>query len=74
VDIVEAGTDLSRRSVAELRAKAASYRRTAQTARMIVCTVDVRAAFGKLADRFDALADEREQEQFVSRPMHRPRG
>ena len=35
---------------------------------MIVYTVDVRAAFGKIADRFDALADKREQEQFVSRP------
>jgi hypothetical protein len=49
---------LSERSVAELRAKAAEYRQMAATAR----TMHAMEGLRKLADRFDALADKREQE------------
>ena len=57
VIIVEDGTNLTQRSAAQLRTQAATYRRMAQTARM----VDAAAALLKVADRFDALADQREQ-------------
>ena len=50
---------LAEHSVAELRALAAKYRRMAQTAR----TATVRDRLGKLAERFDALADRREREE-----------
>jgi hypothetical protein len=45
--------------VAELRAKATEHRRMAETTRVL----KIRAALTKLADRFDALADEREQKE-----------
>ena len=48
-----------RLSVAELRAHVAAYRRAAQNARL----AKVRDGLFKLAGRFDALADQREQEQ-----------
>jgi hypothetical protein len=44
-------------SVAELRARAAEYRKTAATA----TTEAVRDALHRIAQRFDATADEREQ-------------
>jgi hypothetical protein len=50
---------MGKRSVAELRAKAAEYRRLAETARVL----KTRAALINLADRYDALADKREQEE-----------
>jgi hypothetical protein len=56
---VEISTCPSRRSPAELREQAAAYRRAAQTTRI----AEVRDGLIKLADRFDALADQREQEQ-----------
>ena len=49
---------LSERSAAELRAKAADYRRMADTAR----TVEVTTRLRKIADQFDALAEQRERE------------
>ena len=58
VNIVEDGTDLSHRSVGQLRTQADAYRRMAGTARMVYAA----AALLKIADRFDALADQREQE------------
>jgi hypothetical protein len=48
---------LSQRSVAELRARAAEYRQCADTARTLLATNGLL----KLAQRFDALADQREQ-------------
>ena len=48
---------LANHSVAELRARAAEYRLLAQTAR----TASVMDSLRKLAERFDALADQREQ-------------
>jgi hypothetical protein len=48
---------LSRRSVAELRAQAASYRQMATSA----APRQVALALLRLAGRFDALADQREQ-------------
>ena len=50
---------MSKRSVAELRAKAAEYRRMVETARVL----KTRAALIKIADRYDALADKREEEE-----------
>jgi hypothetical protein len=50
---------LAEHSVAELRARAAEYRRTAETAR----TGTVMDSSRKIAARFDALADQREQEE-----------
>jgi hypothetical protein len=49
---------MTQQSVAELRNRAAAYRRAAQTARM----AKVRDGLIELADRYDALADKREQE------------
>ena len=46
-------------SVAELRKLAAGYRRAAKTARII----KIRDALTKIANRYEALADKREQEQ-----------
>jgi hypothetical protein len=66
VGIVEVGTDFSQRSVAELREQAAGYRRMAETARVL----NTEEALIKIADRFDALADQREQEQL----RHKSRG
>ena len=51
---------LSQLSVAELREQAAAYRRMAETARVL----NITAALRKIAERFAALADKREQEQF----------
>jgi hypothetical protein len=48
---------LSERSSAELRARAAEYRRMAATAR----TETVMESLRQLAERFDALADQRER-------------
>jgi len=48
----------SSQSVSELREQAAGYRRAAQTTRI----AKVRDGLFKLADRFDTLADEREQQ------------
>ena len=48
---------LGDRSVAEIRANAAEYRRMAETAR----TPAVRDSLRKLAERFDSLADQRER-------------
>ena len=64
VNIVEDGPNLSQRSVAQLRTQADAYRRMAGTARM----VDAAAALLKIAERFDALADQREQEQSCGAP------
>ena len=50
-----------RRSPTELREQANAYRRAAKTAHRI----DVVDALIKLAERFDVLADKREQEQFL---------
>jgi hypothetical protein len=50
---------LSQRSSAELRAQAAEYRRLAASAR----TIATAAALLKIADRYDALADQRETEE-----------
>jgi len=50
---------LSERSVAELRAQAAEYRRMAGTAR----TAAVMRGLNKVADRLEALADRREREE-----------
>jgi hypothetical protein len=47
----------------ELRAQAAEYRRLADRAR----TVAVAAALLKIADRYDALADQREIEERAAR-------
>ena len=68
VNIVEDGTDLSQRSVVQLRTQADAYRRMAGTARMVYAA----AALLKIADRFDALADQREQ--VPSRTVPAPRG
>jgi len=48
--------EMSKRSVAELRAKAAEYRRMVETARVL----KTRAAVIKIADRYDVLADKRD--------------
>jgi hypothetical protein len=61
---------LFQRSVAELREQAAGCRRAAETARMI----KVRDALVKIADRFDALADQREQEQLHRKSADRAGG
>jgi hypothetical protein len=58
-------TLVSQRSVADLRAQAAAYRRMAKTTRVL----SVGAALGKIADGFDALADEGEQEQLWGGPV-----
>jgi hypothetical protein len=50
---------LAERSATELRAKAAEYRRMAGTAR----TVIVMRGLYKIADRFEALAEQREREE-----------
>ena len=50
---------LSDHSVAELRARAAEYRRMAQTAR----TPNAMDSLRRLAERFDAMADQREREE-----------
>jgi len=47
---------LSERPIAELRAQAAEYRRMAATARHL----ETQGSLLKLADRMDALADQRE--------------
>jgi len=47
----------SQQSAAQLRANACEYRRMAATASM----ADIRNSLLKLADRFDALADQRER-------------
>jgi len=49
---------LAERTIAELRAQAAEYRRMAETARTLQIAESLRA----LADRFEGLADTREQE------------
>ena len=49
-------TSPSQQSVGELRRQAAGYRRAAKTAR----TIEIRDALVKIADRYDALADEQE--------------
>jgi hypothetical protein len=51
-------TSPSQQSVGELRGQAAGYRGTAKVAR----TIEVRHALIKIADRYDELADEGEQE------------
>ena len=56
---MEAGTNFPQRSVAELREQAAVYRRMAETARELNTGEDTREALIKLADRYDALADQR---------------
>jgi hypothetical protein len=56
---------VSERSVADLRARAAAYRRVAETA----CVLSTREALVKIADRYDALADEGEQEQLWGGPV-----
>jgi len=48
---------LGERTIAEIRASAAEYRRMAETAR----TAEVRDGLRKLAERLDSLADERER-------------
>lgn len=50
---------LAERSATELREEAARYRRMAQTA----TTRDVMESLRKVADRLEALADQREREQ-----------
>lgn len=50
---------LAQHSLAELRERAAEYRRMAETAR----TTDVMGSLRKLAERFDTLADRRQQDQ-----------
>jgi len=52
---------LSERSVAELRARAAEYRRLAETAR----TATVMDGLRKVAERIDAIADQRERDTDV---------
>jgi hypothetical protein len=69
VNIVEDGTDLSHRSVGQLRTQADAYRQMARTSRMIYAA----AALLKIADRFNALADEREQEPSCTAPAQRDR-
>jgi hypothetical protein len=53
---------LPHRSVAQLRAQAEEYRRMAASAR----TPGVQASLFRLAQRLDALVEQREQEQAVS--------
>jgi hypothetical protein len=53
---------LSHRSVAQLRAQAEEYRRMAAGAR----TPGVQASLWRLAQRIEALVEQREQEQAVS--------
>ena len=48
---------VSQRSVTELRAQASEYRRMAEGAR----TMDAVTGLLRLADRFDALAEQRER-------------
>jgi hypothetical protein len=55
---------LSERSAADLRAQAAGYRRMAQTAR----TATALSGLQKIADRLDALADQREREDRAATP------
>jgi hypothetical protein len=50
---------LSEQSAAEIRARAEEYRRMAESAR----TLPVRESLRKLAERLDAIADRREQEE-----------
>ena len=69
VNIVEHWTNLSHRSVAQLRTQADAYRQMARTSRMIYAA----AALLKIADRFNALADEREQEPSCTAPAQRDR-
>jgi hypothetical protein len=58
---------MSKRSVADLREQAAAYRRMAETARVL----STREALVKIAEQFDALADQREQEQLRRKPADR---
>ena len=60
---MEAGTDFAQRSVAELRDQAAVYRLMAEIARVLNTREDTREALIKLAARYDALADQRDQER-----------
>ena len=55
----------SNRSVADLRAQAAAYRRMAKSTRVL----GVGAALVQIAEGFDALADEGEQEQLWGGPV-----
>lgn len=55
---------LSERSATELRAQAAKYRSMAQTAR----TEIAHSGLQKIADRLDALADQREREERAAKP------
>jgi hypothetical protein len=48
--------------------RAAAHRRMAKTARVIVYTIHCEAALLNIADRFDALADQRKQEQSRNAP------
>ena len=52
-------TAMRKRSVADLRAQAVAYRRMAKPARML----NIRDALMKIAARYDALADQRDQER-----------
>jgi hypothetical protein len=51
-------TPLSKRTISELRHRAAEYRRMAETA----TTIATMAQLIRLAERFDGLADAREKE------------
>jgi hypothetical protein len=55
---------LSERPAAELRAQAAKYRQMAETARTEIALSGLR----KIADRLDALADQREREERAAKP------
>jgi hypothetical protein len=55
---------MNERSIADLRAQAAVYRRVGETARVL----SIREALVKIADQYDAMANEREQEQLCRRP------
>jgi hypothetical protein len=67
VNSVEDGANLTQQSAAQLRTRAVAYRRMAETARM----VDAVAGLLKIADRFDALADQREQGPPCTAPAQR---
>ncbi len=54
---MEEWVPVSQRSAAELRAQAAEFRRMAETAR----TMDATTSLLRLADRFDALAEQRDR-------------
>ena len=58
VQITASPLAVSERTVADLRAQAAVYRGLAETSHVL----SVRAALVKIADRYDALADEGERE------------